>query len=271
MSAPSEPSAPASVVVTGATGIAAATAQRLAASGSHVLVVARDPTTTALLVDGVRAAGGRIDAELADLTDEEATVAAFDRLRSRVDRLDGLVAVAGGSGRRHGDGRLHEVPLSGWEETLRLNGHPTMLAVRESLRWMLGQPRSEAGSRGAIVVVSSVLATSPSPELFGTHAYAAVKGAQLALVTTLAAAYAAEGIRVNAVSPGLVDTPMARRAADDPVIRDFARRKQPLVGGMLHADDVSAAAAFLVSDDARAITGQDLVVDGGWRVTGTAP
>lgn len=259
------------VLITGATGIAAATAHRLAGDGVHVLVVARDPTTTALLVEGVRAAGGRIDAELADLTDEPATVAAFERLGAHAPRLDGLVAVAGGSGRRFGDGRLDAMALSAWEATLRLNGHPTMLAVREGLRRMRSQEPDASGSRGAIVVVSSVLATSPSPERFGTHAYAAIKGAQLALVTTLAATHAPEGIRVNALSPGLVDTPMARRAAEDPDLRAFAARKQPLVAGMLEADDVAAAAAFLVSSASRAITGQELVVDGGWHVTSVAP
>lgn len=259
------------VLVTGATGIAAATAHRLAADGVHVLVLARDPTTTDLLVGGVRAVGGRIDAELVDLTDEDATVAAFERLRVHVERLDGLVAVAGGSGRRLGDGRLDAMTLAAWEGTLRLNGHPTMLAVREGLRWMRAQRHDAAGARGSIVVVSSVLATSPAPERFGTHAYAAIKGAQLALVTTLAATHAPEGIRVNALSPGLVDTPMARRAAEDPELRAYAARKQPLVGGMLDADDVAAAAAFLVSTASRGITGQELVVDGGWHVTSVAP
>ncbi|MEY3020612.1 MAG: hypothetical protein RLZZ272_1596 [Actinomycetota bacterium] len=259
------------MLVTGATGIAAATAHRLARTGVHVLVLARDPTTTESLVSGVRDAGGHIDAELVDLTDEAATVRAFERLRARAARLDGLVAVAGGSGRRFGDGRLDAMALSAWEETLRLNGHPTMLAVREGLRWMRGQEPDASGARGAIVVVSSVLATSPSPERFGTHAYAAIKGAQLALVTTLAATHAVEGIRVNALSPGLVDTPMARRAAEDPDLRAYAARKQPLVGGMLDAADVAAAAAFLVAPASRGITGQELVVDGGWHVTSVAP
>jgi NAD(P)-dependent dehydrogenase (short-subunit alcohol dehydrogenase family) len=104
------------------------------------------------------------------------------------------------------------------------------------------------------------------PSLFATHAYAAAKGAIEALATTMAARYAADGIRVNVVAPALVATPMAARAAEDPVTVDFARRKQPLSGGFMAPEDVAAAAVFLLSPEARGITGQVLGVDGGWSV-----
>jgi NAD(P)-dependent dehydrogenase (short-subunit alcohol dehydrogenase family) len=115
-----------------------------------------------------------------------------------------------------------------------------------------------------------VLASSPSPPHFATHAYAAAKSAIAGLTTTLAACYAPDGIRVNAVAPGLVRTPMAARAAGDPVISDHARRKQPLAGGLLSAEQVARALCFLAVD-ADVVTGQVLDVDGGWSVTQAGP
>nr|MBA2700681.1 SDR family oxidoreductase [Chloroflexota bacterium] len=102
--------------------------------------------------------------------------------------------------------------------------------------------------------------------LFATHAYAAAKGAIVALATTMAASYATQGIRINVVAPGLTATPMSRRAADDPTTAEFVRRKQPLVEGFLSADDVAHGAIYLLSDEARAVTGQVLTIDGGWSV-----
>jgi NAD(P)-dependent dehydrogenase (short-subunit alcohol dehydrogenase family) len=122
---------------------------------------------------------------------------------------------------------------------------------------------------GSIVLVGSVLATHPVPSLFATHAYAAVKGAATSLATTLASYYAPRGIRVNVLAPGLVDTPMAARAAEDPEILAYSARKQPLAGGMIDPDDVARAAVFLLSDDSSQITGQVIAVDGGWSVTAT--
>jgi NAD(P)-dependent dehydrogenase (short-subunit alcohol dehydrogenase family) len=158
---------------------------------------------------------------------------------------------------------VHEIPLDGWAQTLKMNGHPAFLAAREAVRSMMEGDRS-----GSIVFVTSVLATSPAPDMFATHAYAAIKGAEIALTTSMASYYAPMGIRVNAIAPGLVDTPMARRAATDPDIVSFAKQRQPLVGGLLAADHVADAGLFLLSDESSAITGQTIAVDGGWSVAG---
>ncbi len=254
-------------LVTGATGIAAAGARRFAAEGGAVFVVSLDAGDCAALAGEITAAGGRCGWAAADLRDETATVAAVARAREVLGRVDALFAVAGASGRKAGDGPLHEVPLAGWEATFALNGHPAFLALREALRAMLAQPAREDGARGAAVLVGSVLAEHPSPERFATHAYAAVKGAEHALTRTTAAYYAPHGIRVNAVAPGLVATPMAARAAADPASVAYAARKQPLAGGFLDPAAVADVAAFLLSDDARAVTGQVVAVDGGWGVT----
>jgi len=250
------------VVVTGSSGIAAAGAHRFAAEGAAVWVIARDAAKGEALVDGIRAHGGRAGFVAADLRDESAAIAAVAGARAAFGRVDGLFAVAGGSGRRAGDGPLHTIPLEGWTETLALNGTPPFLAAREVVRTLL-----EQGSGGSIVLVSSVLATDPVPSLFATHAYAAVKGAEDALARTAAAYYAPQGIRVNVVAPGLVDTPMSARAQGDPVTSGYVVAKQPLAGGFLPAESIADAALFLLSDEARHITGQRLAVDGGWSVT----
>lgn len=83
----------------------------------------------------------------------------------------------------------------------------------------------------------------------------------------MASYYAPMRIRVNAIAAGLVDTPMSKRAANDPRIVEYSERKQPLVEGFLGANDIAEAGVFLLSDEARAITGQTIAVDGGWSVT----
>jgi NAD(P)-dependent dehydrogenase (short-subunit alcohol dehydrogenase family) len=251
-------SRPSRVVITGATGIAAATARRLAADGRRVFVISATAGNAQRLCDELGTTGA--GAAVADLRREDEAEAAFARAREALGAIDGLVAVAGGSGRRAGDGPLHEIPLAGWDATLALNLTTTYLAAREAIRAFLADRIP-----GSVVLTTSVLGFSPSPRYFTTHAYAASKAAILGLVTTLAAGYAPDGIRVNGVAPGLVLTPMAQRAATDPEILDFAARKQPLAGGMLDPDDVAAACTFAL--DAPQLTGQVIALDGGWTVS----
>jgi NAD(P)-dependent dehydrogenase (short-subunit alcohol dehydrogenase family) len=249
-------------VITGATGIAAAAAHRFVAEGAAVFTIAIDGDECSDLHDALDA-GSRHGWAAADLSDETAAVTAFEAVVERFGPFDGLFAVAGGSGRKFGDGPIDTIPLDAWQATLDLNLTTTFLSMRETLRHMLAMDVPG----GSIVVTSSVLAENPAPRLFETHAYATAKGGQLALVRAAAARYAPQHIRINAIAPAVVDTPMSARARDDQATSSYVAKKQPLAGGVISADDVAAAALFLLSDEARYITGQVIAVDGGWSVT----
>ena len=258
-------------LVTGSTGIAAAAAERLAGEGASVFVVSRTPEHARELADRISASGGGAGWAAADLTDETAVDPAVAACVARFGRIDGLFSVAGGSGRRFGDGPIHAVTKDAWERTLALNLTSQALICRAVVARMRVQEPNGSGTRGSILLMGSVTSTDPAPEYFATHAYAAAKGALTALMTTMAATYLADRIRVNVVAPGLTDTPMATRAASDAVIRAYAARKQPLAGEMMDPLEVAHAAVFLLSDESRAITGQMLKVDGGWSIASVSP
>lgn len=235
------------LLITGATGIAAATARMAAAEGARVFVAA--------LPEEHADYGG-------DLSQEEHAEGAVRACLERYGALDAVFNIAGISGRRFGDGPVHECTAEGWDRTMQANLRSMFLVCKAALRQMMKQ------QSGSILNMASVLAFSPEPRYFASHAYAASKGAVIALTTAMAAYYAPMKIRVNAIAPGLVDTPMSRRAQDDATIREFIQTKQPLSGGMLNADEIARAALFLLSDAAASITGQVLTVDGGWCVSG---
>jgi NAD(P)-dependent dehydrogenase (short-subunit alcohol dehydrogenase family) len=258
-------------LVTGSTGIGAAAARRLADEGAAVFVVSLTPGHVEALAGEIAGAGGTVagtDADLANDTDAERAVAACV---DRFGRIDGLFSVAGGSGRRYGDGPIHTVTRDAWDRTLELNLTTQALVCRAVVARMRDQEPNTSGTRGSILLMGSVTATDPAPERFATHAYAAAKGAITALMTTMAATYLPDRIRVNAVAPGLTDTPMARRAAGDSTIRAYSARKQPLAGELMDPDEVAHAAVFLLSDESRAITGQLLKIDGGWSIASVSP
>jgi NAD(P)-dependent dehydrogenase (short-subunit alcohol dehydrogenase family) len=254
------------VLITGSTGIAAATAERAAAGGASVFIVSRTPDHARALAERLPVAA----ASAADLRDESAVEAAVGAAVDRFGRIDALFSAAGGSGRGFGDGPIHEMTADAWDATLALNLRSHALVASQVVRVMRDQALDEDGSRGAILLLGSVLASHPVPEHFSTHAYAAAKGGLSSLMTAMAATYAADRIRVNLLVPALTETAMAARAVADPAIVEYAARKQPLVGAFLHPDDVADAALFFLSSGSRAVTGQSLAVDGGWSVVSTA-
>jgi NAD(P)-dependent dehydrogenase (short-subunit alcohol dehydrogenase family) len=259
------------VLVTGSTGMAASAARAIAAEGGTVFAVSRTAAHLAALEAEIRVAGGTCPWYAADLRNEAQVEAAFADLDARIGRLDAVYNVAGISGRRFGDGPLHEATLEGWETVLGANATSQFLVARAAIRRMLEQAPDPLGSRGSVLLMSSSLATHPAPAFFATHAYAASKGAVEGMARSMAAYYAPHGIRVNVIAPSLVATPMSRRAQDDPAILGYLAEKQPLAGGPIDADAVTPTALHLLSPEASMVTGQVVAVDAGWGVSEPAP
>jgi NAD(P)-dependent dehydrogenase (short-subunit alcohol dehydrogenase family) len=248
------------VVVGGTSGLGLSAARAIAGAGGKLVVIGKDEAP-AEAARGVLGARARV--LVGDATQSGAAERAIALAVETFGRLDGLYHVAGGSGRRMGDGPLHEVSDEGWEYTIRLNLTSMFLSNRAAVRRFL-----EQGGGGVVLNMGSVLGFSPSAKYFGTFSYAAAKSAIVGMTRSAAAAYAGRGIRFNVVAPGLVETPMAKRAAEDAEIMAFVKTKQPLDGGRIgRAGDLDGAVVYLLSDQARFVTGQVLAVDGGWCVT----
>ena len=259
------------ILITGSTGMAGSAARAVAAEGCAVFLVSRTAAHLEALGASIVASGGRCAWHAADLRREAEVEAAFAAFDAEFGRLDAVYSVAGISGRRFGDGPLHEATLEGWETVLAANATSQFLVARAAIRRMLAQEPDDNGSRGTILLMSSVLASHPAAAHFGTHAYAASKGAIEALVRATAATYAPSGIRINAIAPSLIATPMSRRAQDDPAVFAYLAEKQPLAGGPIEADAVTPVALHLLSDDSQMVTGQVVTVDGGWSVSEPSP
>jgi NAD(P)-dependent dehydrogenase (short-subunit alcohol dehydrogenase family) len=256
------------ILITGSTGIAAETAKLAAREGASVFIASRTEEHCKKLADEIRAGGGKCGFHAADLADTAAAGLILERCLETFGRLDSLYNVAGISGRRWGDGPLHECSEEGWNATMDTNVKSMFLMCRAALRHFLAQPVSASGLRGNILNMASVLAWSPQSRFFATHAYAASKGAIIAMSKAMASYYAPHKIRVNVIAPALIRTPMSQRAQADEELKAFMRHKQPLTGGIIDAVEVARASVFLLSNDARVITGDVLTVDAGWTVTG---
>jgi NAD(P)-dependent dehydrogenase (short-subunit alcohol dehydrogenase family) len=247
------------LLVGGTGGIGRAAAARFLEEGAHLVLAGHDPDA------GRQAAadlGGPCSFLPCDATRPDEVERLFAAALGALGGLDVLYHIAGASGRRFGDGPLHECSDDGWHFTLQANLTSTFLTNRAAIRHLLHQ-----GCPGAILNMASVLAFDPAPRHFDPAAYAAAKGGVIALSRQAAARYAPAGIRVNVLAPGLVDTPMAARAVADPAIRAYLRTRQPLANGPANPEDLTEAAVFLCGDGARLVTGIVFPVDGGWGVS----
>lgn len=255
------------LIVGGTSGIGLATARRFLEEGARVVVAGR----SALKGEATRALfppGAPVWDVVADVTRPAEVSGLFHESLRRLDgRLDILFHVAGISGRRLGDGPLHECSDEGWDAILEVNARGMFLTNREAVRQMRKQPLDATGLRGTVLNMGSVLGWSPSPRHFGTYAYAASKGAARSMTLIAAATYAPERIRFNLIAPSVIETPMAARAIGDPVIRAYLTEKQPMASGPGSPDDCAEAALYLCEPASRFVTGAVLEVDGGWTVS----
>ncbi|MFN4005154.1 MAG: glucose 1-dehydrogenase [Hylemonella sp.] len=243
------------LLVTGASrGIGAATA-RLAATQGYAVVVnyATDTAAAAQLVQAIQAGGGTAVALQADVSREEQVLALYARIDREFGRLDALVNNAGVVDRAQ---RLAEQSLARWQRLFAINVYGTLLCVREAVRRMSTR---QGGRGGAIVNVSSVAATLGGAGQYVD--YAATKGAVDSLTVGLAREVAAEGIRVNAVRPGIIATDIHASGGQPERARQLAPQIPLQRAGT--AEEVAQAIVWLLSDAASYCTGSILDVAGG--------
>jgi NAD(P)-dependent dehydrogenase (short-subunit alcohol dehydrogenase family) len=241
-------------LVTGAaSGIGLAVAMKLAAEGARVALVDIDEAA----LPGAEAAvaeHGRATLLLpADVGDETQIRGAIARAAARWDGLD--VVVPNAAIQLTGeDDRADRLALDTWRRTIDVNLTGAFLTAKH------GVPLLRTSGGGAIVFTGSPAGTLGIAR--GLHAYSAAKGGVLGLIRVMAADYAAEGIRVNGVMPGITETAMNRWWMEDPERRRALEATIPL-GRAARAEEIAAVAAFLASDEASYVTGALWAVDGG--------
>lgn len=244
-------------LITGASGIAAAAARLFSDQGCRICVVDMSAENLQRLKQDLP---DSISLE-ADLRIPGITAEITHKAHKALGKIDILFNVVGISARRYGDGPVHIASDESWDMAMTSNAKTTFSMCREVLKVMLEQ------ESGSIINTTSVLAYAPNSEHFATHAYAASKGAIIALSKSMASYYASWGIRVNAIAPGLMETPMSLRAQTDAAILDYIKLRQPLRGKLGKAEDVANAALYLASDLSSFVTGEVIEVAGGWGVS----
>jgi len=240
------------VVTGGAAGMGRAICQRLARQGCRVAVLDLDGDAAEQTAKELQANGATTIAALVDVADRAAVDAALARVRVELGPVEIMVTSAGIDRFEP----FTDISLESWDRMLAVNLTGTFHCIQSAVPDML------AARWGRVVTISSSSAQSGSRRM--AH-YVASKGGIIGLTKALALELAPHGITVNTIPPGFIDTPMARRAearGDLPSIDAVAAQTPVRRAGM--PDDVAAACAFLCSDDAGYITGQQINVNGGW-------
>ena len=236
------------VVTGGGSGIGRVTCARLHQEGFRLGVLDLDAATA-------RESAGRGIGLGVDVSDPGAVSEAFATVEEALGPVEVLVNNAGITGSAAAS-RLHETPLEEWDRVMAVNVRGVYLCSQAALRSML--PRRS----GHIITIASVAGMVPFP---ARSVYSVSKAAALLLARSIAADYAAEGIRSNAICPGMVETPMTKWRLDQPDLRAQIESRIP-IGRVAQPDDIAEAVALLASDRLSYMTGHGLIVDGGWTV-----
>jgi NAD(P)-dependent dehydrogenase (short-subunit alcohol dehydrogenase family) len=239
------------VLVTGAaSGIGNASARQLVAAGHEVVAVDLDAKAVRA---SLQTSGDELECVSADISREEDCRAAASRAISRFGKIDAVLHWAA----EHSTTYWSELTAEEFNQILAVNTTGSFLIAQAAARHML--PRKF----GSIVLASStsiIAGTTGGPAGSGGPAYVASKAAIIGLVRSLARALGPSGIRVNGVSPGVTETPMIAKYS--PENRAIQQGRVPL-GRLAQADEIATVGAFLISDDARYINGETIIVDGG--------
>ena len=244
----SESSGRVAIVTGGGSGIGRATCARLRQEGFRLGVLDLDVETAS------ESAGQGIGLGV-DVSDPGAVSEAFATIEKQLGPVEVLVNNAGITGSASA-ARLHETPLDEWDRVMAVNVRGVYLCSQAALRSMV--PRRS----GHIITIASVAGMVPFP---ARAVYSVSKAAALLLARSIAADYAADGIRSNAICPGMVETPMTKWRLDQPDLRARAEARIP-IGRVAQPDDIAEAVVLLASDRLSYMTGHGLVVDGGWTV-----
>ena len=240
------------LVTGGGTGAGRVVAQDFAREGATVIVAGRTAETLGTTVKAIEAEGGRAEAIEADVRRNGDVAALVGRITERYGRLDVAVNNAG----MLLAGPVADLPEEDWRAVFDTNVHGVFRCLKHEIAAMRTQPDG-----GVIVNVSSVI--GPYLRIPGMAAYGAAKAAVSALTRTAALEYIREGVRINAVTPGPMDTPMSLRPGETEADRAERLEKELPAGRVASLEEFSAAVRYLASPESAFVVGQDLVLDGG--------
>jgi len=245
------------VVTAGGSGMGQASARRLAADGATVVVADINKESARETVELIEADGGSAEVaevDVADVDDLKALFADIDQRHRRLDILFNNAGIPGAAG--------IEITLEEWDRAVNINMRGAYFATMYALPAL-----RRAEGRGAVIFNASTGGLVGSP---GAPLYGMTKGGVVLLMQSLALTLASEGVRVNAVCPGMMDTPMLPRffsREENPAVEEkipgYVKRQVPM-GRLGQPGEVADVVAFLASDDARFVTGVAMPVDGGY-------